>query len=404
MQYSKQGRVFHFTWEEDKLECFVGQIERHSGRTAAEVIWKTIPSNALIEQSNLNLSSHRSRTDMAKVLSKKCPDVAIETLETFLDQLCFVVMEQLRTGSSIEEIYTTDEVKPPEYLLYPLILKGIPTVLYGDGGSGKSNIAMLVSTCIQLPWTDNPFGWKTTGEPVKTLYLDWESSKDIFAWRLKRLKTGMGLPEYSLHYRYCEHSLGDDLEQIQQIIMDNKIGFIVVDSLAVAFGGDLREQQMAGDFFLNLRQLGVTSLLITHITKDETKKATPFGSVFFKNLARSVIEAKKAQEVGEDTLSVGLFHRKANETRLFKPIGFSINYNGSATTFSLQDVKAIPEFATGLPLKVQIAEVLTHGSMTTAGIAEELEANMDSIRAILNRNSKMFIKLGNEWGVRSNEV
>jgi archaellum biogenesis ATPase FlaH len=50
--------------------------------------------------------------------------------------------------------------------------------------------------------------------------------------------------------------------------MESKAKMVIVDSLGLAAGNDLREQPTATAFFLGLRQLGITSLIITHVSKD----------------------------------------------------------------------------------------------------------------------------------------
>jgi hypothetical protein len=44
-------------------------------------------------------------------------------------------------------------------------------VFFGHPESLKSFTALLVAICVQLPWRNNPFGWRVPDEPQNCLYL-----------------------------------------------------------------------------------------------------------------------------------------------------------------------------------------------------------------------------------------
>jgi len=400
MDIEQVGRIF--TFKESSVIIRVSRIKEQPEKITGWVTIEASSKGTTVKLANdvLNLSSLQARNRMAKILTPRYDRIKWDKT---LQEISDLILERLLQGTPALEIDTIGEIKPVKYLLYPLIQEEVPTVLYGDGGSLKSTLARIISTCIRLPWTDNPFQFITKDKPLKTLFLDWETNEHTFKRGLQLLKNGMGLPEYSLTYLHCDRPLGEDLENIMQIIIDNDIKFIVVDSLSLALGGDLSKQELAGNIFRDLRQLQITSLLLTHITKSEDKHPTPFGSTFYSNHARSVIYVKKTQEVGGNEISVGLYHKKANETGLFHPIGFRALFDKDKITFSSIDVKSIPELSAGLSLKEQIKELLKSGAMNTLDIAEELGANRESISVILYRNKKMFTRVGKEWGLLSDE-
>ena len=60
--------------------------------------------------------------------------------------------------------------------------------------------------------------------------------------------------------------------------------------------------------------LNCGALVLAHIpkTNEQQQEAGIYGSVFYKNFARSTWELKKEQEVGADESVLGLFNRKSN--------------------------------------------------------------------------------------------
>ena len=397
----QQGGIYQLTWQEGIAAQVTRLREHRDGRVTAELtVTTSLPGyQPYLAQSLFNLSSIRSRTEMAKTLTGRCSVIGWEEA---LEQLCFIILQMLRRGEPIKEIWTSDDIRPLQYLLYPLIPLNMPTTIYGEGGTGKSYLALLFATCVQLPWYDNPLCLKPREAPTNVIYLDYESDEDEIAWRLKCLKKGMGLPELQLQYRHCSIPFADDLETIQQAIVETKTKAIIVDSLGVACGGDLNSAETANRFNNALRQVNVTSLLLTHTAKDITvKRKTIFGSVYFYNNARSVWEVRKSQEPGGNEIHLGLYNTKFNPGKLHPPIGFKVEFGEDYSIFSPEDIREVPELARSLPLRTQIIGLLNQGKMPVKDIADELDASESSIRTILNRDKKNFVKAGKEWALLS---
>ena len=141
-----------------------------------------------------------------------------------------------------------------------------------------------------------------------------------------------------IYYRFCSLPLADEIDEIQTIVAEHDIDVIVVDSMGAASGSGSEESAwhaVALRYFRALRSLRKTSLSIHHINKE----GTLFGSVYNFNYARNLWEAKKAQAEGENTMAIGLFHRKANSSALMKPLGIAANFTRSMISF--QPVKPI---------------------------------------------------------------
>jgi hypothetical protein len=307
------------------------------------------------------------------------------------------------------DLSMNDAVVPVTWLLRPLLLQNQPTMIFADGGTGKSYVSLLVSMLVGFPWVDNPFGWKTPDNPVTSLYLDWETDENTTKYRLQRICRGMDQPKPPLEYRHCSRSFIMDLAAIQRHVLESKAGLVIVDSLGMACGGDLKEQTSATTFFQALRELQVSALLLTHVSKDEMRKTkTAFGSVYFQNHARSVWEMSgMVSRDGEDhaTINVGLFQRKHNEMALSKPLALGIEFNNllDTTVFRSADLADLPDLRDKLTLKDQIRELLKSGAKSVTDLADETGKKEDAIRMTLNRYKTTFTRVDNDWGLLTKE-
>lgn len=398
--------IYTLEWAEDSIKVVTSKVRQHRDGKVTGEIWITTTatnSHSHLHQAQFNFSSTQARTSLAKVMAGKYSNA---NWGNVLEQLCFYVLAWVRQGEPVLELSADGDFKPPEYLLYPVLLKDEPTIIFGEGESAKSLIGLLFSIIIGLPWVDNPFKLQTLNAPSKILYLDWETSKAEIGWRLKCFREGLDLPNLSINYRRCALPLADDMEQIHEMIQKTNSNFLIVDSIAAASGGDVNSAEVALRFFSALRQLKITSLLIAHTAKNADGKArTVYGSAFYFNSARSVWLVKRVSETDETEINVGLFHKKHNNSQGFKPIGFKMMFNEHKTTVELQDVKQVGEFLQETSLPTRITELLKNGAAPAGEIAEALEAGKESTRSTLNRMKQrsQVIKIGNNWGLPYND-
>jgi hypothetical protein len=184
--------------------------------------------------------------------------------------------------------------------------------------------------------------------------------------------------------------------------MESKAGLLIVDSMGMACGGDLKEQEQATNFFQALRELQVTALLLTHTAKDELRKTkTAFGSVYFQNHSRSLWEMTKSQDTETDSIKVALFQRKQNEAMLHKPLVLELQFNNilDTTTFKAADISQSPDLRDRMSLKDQLRLCLKHGPRSQADLAIELDKTEEVVRVTLNKYKEMFVKIGSGWAL-----
>lgn len=385
---------YTFIWEDKNLSIRVSRLVVHKdGRVTGEIVIER-GGRILMPATQFNFSAERTRISLIKNLNQKFKNIDWFTI---IDELSHNVQELSRQGESFRELWTSEDAPPPEYLLKPILFKNMPTVVFGEKGVRKSGLSIVFATCLLLPWYDNPLGFITPEKSTRTLILDWETEFDIVHYEAKRLKDGMGIPDFPIYYRRCNLPLSDDLGQIQEQIESAKAEVIIIDSLGAAAGGELNKPEIALNFFSALRKLKRTSLIIAQTSKSEEGKKSIYGSTYFTYYSRSIFELCRAEESG-DELHTALFHKWCNVDKTQPPIGLCFQFNGTAVRIEREPVN-YTEFKNKLSVKNQIKDLLSRGKMQTKEIADELGVSEASVRVALNRNKNLFQHFKDGWGL-----
>jgi len=253
----------------------------------------------------------------------------------------------------------------------PFLAENLPTILFGPGGTGKSKFAVWLSCMLQNGIEADP--WLKIKQAWNVLYLDWESDEEEMGYFCGGLRQAN--PEFIELplYRRCEQPITSEAVNLSKMIASNKVDIIIIDSLALACGGDPVSPESAFTFFRTIRFLGCHALILAHPPKytEQGKMADVFGSAFFQNLTRSVWEM---QRVNEGSHHIGLFHRKCNYSQLFRPLGWEIKYSYDPWSVELayKDLWGT-DLEARLPLGDRIEHLLGEApNMTTKEITEGL--------------------------------
>jgi hypothetical protein len=360
----------------------------------------------LLVPTQFNFSTESTREKHAKQLSAKL-DLKIEWREIF-DFLCQKIQELARGGEPVIELVTGSEIKPPEYMLYPLIVKNYPNVIFGDPSAAKSTIAVILSQVVMLPWHDNPMGLTAPKNSTRVLYLDWEADAETIQWQTTMLQRGIEHAKVlHLHYRHCSQPLANDLDEIKWHLGATKATMVVIDSQGLAAGGELKDTQPAISFYAGLRALKVTSLILAHNSKDkESKTRSIYGNQYFTAQARNVWEARKNQEVGSKEMDIALFHRKPPPfAGVHNPIGFKIIFDddGGKMNIASSDPRTVGEFLDQMSLKSRIIETLKSGKLSTKELADTLDESTNQVKARCNdlKHRGQLRKFEDKWGLSS---
>ena len=326
------------TWPDLNIEARVRYFRTGSDKSVkAEVkfISNRVTTEGHLRSGQIPLTSPTSRSTFAKTLHQSDPSIELNEWSDIMEQLCESVLEDYRTGSP--EMLLTGEVEDmedQEWMIYPIIERDNPTLIFGVGSAGKSIFAQLCAVLVDA-------GYSFEGLEVRkgnVLYLDWETThRDLLA-RITSIRNVLKLEGKShIWYKRMSTGLEDGIEEIKQVVSEHEIDFIVIDSMGAALGNDASEQKVVTGAFSAIRSLNVTALVIDHPNKAETGLKALFGSTYKSLLSRHVWEVLKDQQVGDNLTKFALFHRKANNTGLFKEMGWQFTFENNR----LSDIERI---------------------------------------------------------------
>jgi hypothetical protein len=392
---------YEFIWPDLNIKATRIRMHASDGRITGELLISSslVEGKAIYPPSSFNFTADRSRSSLAKTLNEDFPKWDWKDI---LNLVCKATADRIREGEPIRELWTSEDIPKPEYLLEPLLIKGLPTIIFGEKGVTKSTLALVIYICLTLPWHDNPLGWKVPTRSTKTAILDYELPGIIAQYNAKRIQEGMGLGPIPLYHRRCRIPLSDDIEQILGWVSKLGIEVVIIDSLARACGGDLIKTEPANDFFEAIDKLNVTSLILAQTSKDiETKRKTVYGNALFTYYARNIFELCRSDFSQEDELDVGLFHRWSNLSKTYPDMGFRITFNEKGTHIESQPV-SVAEFKTKVDSQKAIMDALKSGAMSVKELADITGVSESNTRVILSRLKKRGITqniVEGKWGL-----
>jgi hypothetical protein len=232
------------------------------------------------------------------------------------------------------------EPAPRNFYVERLIPEGVVTTLYGDGGLGKSYVALYVAMLVALGRSFD--GRAVTRSPV--MYVDGELDQAEICRRAYQVARGMGLqnlPNGFYYYTLDGKSITEPDVKVRLAaeIEYARTPFIVLDSLTMSsYGGDPKD---APDMIKVVKYLeslkvgdsAVTTLAIDHIVgtnpNSNQSQYREYGSVFKRNAVRSSIQVVKATGGG-----LSLIHKKANFGPLQEPTNVVMSFEpGNVVAF-----------------------------------------------------------------------
>lgn len=325
-----------------------------------------------------NLSSVSARS----ALAKRCAAFAKTTPDAYdwqgaIEAACAEIIGAARQG--VDRPIVLDDapdVVERDHEVFGLQIPADATsMLIAHGDSLKSMLVLLVLGILAL-------------RGLSVLYLDWEWSADRHRRRKQRLFGPQRIE--GLHYMRCNAPLVHEADRIRRFCDEQGITFIAIDSVGLACDGPLKDDDVAVRFHRALASLR-PALCAAHVPKStlspdaKQDAVTPFGSVFFSNLARMTWSIKKQPGATDDVVTVGCFPAKQNDGARVKPTGIEFTFTGDTIGVRSVDLATIEGLAERLPMAARIAAVLRSGPLTIAQVAEELDAKPDSVEKALRR-------------------
>lgn len=313
-----------------------------------------------------------------------------------LDELCRCVVEAERANRT-PAVRLCDVPRPTldrEFTTasLPAVPRTSMAIWFGDGGTGKSLIALQK-------------GGLLAQQGVPVLFLDWEWDASEHRLRYEKL-FGAEMPR-DLHYWTCERPLAQCADEIRRYVKKHAIGYVIVDSIAYACGGNPESSEVAAEYKRYAQSLGVGSLHLAHVPKNGNREK-PFGSTFWHNSARSTwyvhrLATHKPRrnahgQIAYQETVLQWFHCKSNtgpletEERTMRLI-----VDNQKGTIALK-----PEGLPGSPRRTvadRIATVLGNGALTADELCARLPAvKADSLKRTVRRD-KRFERNGDRYSL-----
>ena len=195
-------------------------------------------------------------------------------------------------------------------------------------------------------------------------------------------------------------SLVQIADSLHNVIREKHITYAIFDSVGYACGGAPEAAEHAMAYARAVRQLGVGSLHLAHIRQGENNDQRPFGSAFWHNSFRSTWNIKPVTDsLNGSGTDDWFFNRKNNLGAPHAAGGFEIDFSNDRTTFTRVPVAGNDELAQSLPLWQRLRSALNTGPRTLASLADDLEANIDSLERTIRRKSGLFTRVPSKDGI-----
>lgn len=410
--FSRLGLGYVMSLPDIATELTIRYVHRTRGESHGELTVTcglpfTKSSDGHLHQANLNISGSEARTRLAKTIGARANlGDQIDWVDV-LEDFCRRVLAGEREGEPIVKVGAQPVALGGEtYRLDPILPIGQTSILYGDGGVGKSTLAAAISVSVQTGVAVID-GWAPRRAPV--LYLDWEAGEKSLNRRIRGVAMGAHLPGVAqIDYRDCRRlgPLHTFAENLAQDVDREGYGLVVVDSVGMAAGiggdgGDANESALR--LFSAIGYLGTTVAAVDHVSKadadDERKKPRPYGSVYKSLLARATWELRVTRN--DRGVFLGLYNTKANDAPLAAPTSLQVFHDDDGA-IRYERMASMPVALTRqLTQREQIIAALQErGHMTTEEIATETGLADNKVRVVISRHGDLFNKLpSGKWEV-----
>jgi len=388
-EVTEEGTAIIYSWPQYGAKIVLDQLSYETEGLYCEIeVMVDFPGFAPLHHGpvRFNLSATRTKAELARYLR----NLFQFDWQRILDTVSRMEIYRQRTPGPTVDLRGPIEGDSNLWALSPFVLHKETTVLFGDGNSGKSMTALAILLSLQLQ-TDTFFG-KKIPKKYRGLYLDWEASENSHKRRLHPLLRGHGLEAADpVEYLFMMRSIPDSLRQLKFRIDRDGIDFLVIDSAAIACGGEPEKAENAAKTFAALRSLGTTNLIIAHQPKYTEGVDKPFGSVMWHNLARSTVEVRSKKEWDSPNVTVGYYHRKSNYGYLERPFSLGFEFGNETTKISPASISSTPELTDKLSTKEKVVLFLRENSQGTAQeIAPAIDQHPETVRSVLKRSPATF--------------
>jgi len=361
----------------------------HKNRDGVKAELAVALSGAEVHWGQLNLVSTPAREQLVKKLAEIDSTVPWRSM---LERACRRTVEAIRQGEPFMTL-TGESVAPAREVMPRLLFAGEPTVLIGDGDTGKSLFALALGIAVRSG-ACLPFGLRPP-RVLPVAYLDWETSRDTLETRLALLAAGLGIDPPPIVYRRMTRPLVEEATRVAAELARRQIGFVVIDSkmFAVASGDGVAFHEPITAFYNAVRLFApAATLVLNHVTNEDARTgraARPFGGAFAFNGPRLIWEAKRDRDVADATAIVFTNIKANNLPRKPEPFGLRfVPGDHTITVYPMDLAEAPPQATAGASLTYQVRLAIARGVRTAEAIAKDLDAKRDTVERLLRRLRK----------------
>ena len=316
-----------YEWPDWGVRVVISHFFRvKSGELRAEV--HTFVGGKKVGHSSAVLGDQRGRFWLETEAKRRSPR-DLPWIDIYFES-CVASLEYWRKGSEVEDIAMAESAGVDRWVVDPIVTKDDITILFADGGSGKSLMSLALGLTVA---SGRSIVGMRPGTKGRVLYLDWEDSINEHGDRLRALARGCAnpftVPAGEFLYRRESEPITERVEALSKVVVENDIQLVIVDSVGLARGGDPESQGATLAMFNAIRRLNTTALCIDHVSKAELEKekpSRPFGSVYTNNTARAAWHLSSEMQENEDEYSkyhLTLRKTKSN-SKYHPPMGFNV--------------------------------------------------------------------------------
>ena len=140
-----------------------------------------------------------------------------------------------------------------------------------------------------------------------------------------------------LYYRAKDKFINEE-DTIADMIVENNIGLIIIDSFGGALAGEINDSEASMQLANCLRSLGVSILGIDHVSKSNSN--SPIGTVYKVNLARNLWSVTSKVDEVNNEMEVVLKHTKTNSKKE-NPRVFNMKFHIDEQAYNITDKVSI---------------------------------------------------------------
>jgi hypothetical protein len=394
----QSGRM-KFDWELDRL---VFDLERIRINSAAIPCLITIERNGehFYGPASFDLLSSSQRRTLRGDIGGEVP------WGGYFSWIAKRVREEYDRPYSVIDLGAHEIQRDSPWAIEPLLRRGLPTLMFGSGGVGKSTLALAL--CLSLASGKSIIPGLRVPEATNALYLDWEQETDDAAGVLNGIASAAGIPATGVWHMRMSGALTDHLDHAITFMREHEIGFVVVDSILPASGNDIKDDEAPRLFYEAIRETGATALCLTHHSKAEPDQ--PYGNIYWTNLARATWKVEGEQEPESDTLHIELFNMKQNRGKRAKPIGLDAVFDDAGIAYREAEITSESRVGIANTLSDRIFGLLLDaGGLTSRDIADHFGKTSDGIiHTLRSGEGKRFVKLDStrpaRWGAVTHSI